>query len=341
MKPPRNEPTRILVTGGAGFIGSAYVRALLCGPQADSVTITVLDRLTYAGNQANLAAVREHPGFAFAHGDICDTELVDELAATHDHMVHFAAESHVDRSIQDATDFVRTNVLGTQTLLAAAVRRGVGRFVHVSTDEVYGSIAEGSWPETAPVQPNSPYAASKAASDLVALAYHRTHGLDVRVTRASNTYGPHQYPEKIIPRFVTSLLQGRKVPLYGDGRHVRDWLHVDDHVLGVELVRRDGRPGEVYNIGGGNELTNRELTDLLLAACDAGWEMVSHVADRKGHDLRYAVDCSKVCGELGYRPRHDFRDGLAATVSWYRDNRDWWAPSVSQGRPEAAPCGGW
>ncbi|AEW94834.1 MULTISPECIES: dTDP-glucose 4,6-dehydratase [Streptomycetaceae] len=323
-----DDTTRILVTGGAGFIGSAYVRALLRGPRAENVTITVLDRLTYAGNPANLAAVRDHPGFAFVHGDVCDAGLVDELAATHDEMVHFAAESHVDRSIEDAADSTRTNVLGTQTLLAAAVRRGVGRFVHVSTDEVYGSVAEGSWPESSPVRPNSPYAASKAAGDLMALAYHRTHGLDVRVTRGSNTYGPYQYPEKIIPRFVTDLLQGRPVPLYGDGRNVRDWLHVDDHVLGVELVRRHGRPGEVYNIGGGNELTNRELTGLLLAACGTGWEMVREVADRKGHDLRYSVDCSKIRDELGYRPRHDFHAGLAATVAWYRDNRDWWEPSV-------------
>jgi dTDP-glucose 4,6-dehydratase len=216
--------------------------------------------------------------------------------------------------------------VGTQTLLDAALRYRVEPFVHISTDEVYGSIESGSWPEDHPLRPNSPYSASKASSDLLALAYHRTHGLDVRVTRCSNNYGPHQYPEKVIPLFVTNLLDGRNVPLYGEGLNVRDWLHVEDHCHGVELVRAKGRPGEVYNIGGGTELSNRDLTGLLLQACGADWDRVEYVEDRKGHDLRYSVDWSKARDELGYRPRHDFTTGLADTVAWYRDNRAWWEP---------------
>lgn len=323
------EASRILVTGGAGFIGSHYVRTLL-GPRGPAgVTVTVLDKLTYAGNPANLDPVREHPGFSFVQGDICDAATVDRLAAGHDQIVHFAAESHVDRSILGAAEFVRTNVSGTQVLLDAALRhladrRGV--FVYISTDEVYGSIPHGSWPETDPLAPNSPYAASKASADLIALAYHRTHGLDVRVTRCSNNYGHHHFPEKLIPLFITRLMRGRTVPLYGDGLNVRDWLHIDDHVQGIELVRAKGRPGEVYNIGGGTELTNQELTSLLLEACGAGWESVEYVTDRKGHDFRYSVDCSKITRELGYRPRKDFATGLAETVSWYRENPQWWEP---------------
>ncbi|MFE9816436.1 dTDP-glucose 4,6-dehydratase [Streptomyces sp. NBC_00236] len=319
--------THLLVTGGAGFIGSHYVRTLLGPDGPGDITVTVLDKLTYAGNPANLDAVRDHPGFSFVQGDICDAELVGGLMAGHDQVVHFAAESHVDRSIDGGAEFVRTNVLGTHTLVHAAHLAGVRTFVHISTDEVYGSIDEGSWTESEPLAPNSPYSASKASSDLIALSYHRTHGLDVRVTRCSNNYGHHHFPEKVIPLFVTNLLDGRPVPLYGDGAHVRDWLHIDDHVQGIELVRTKGRAGEVYNIGGGTELSNKELTGLLLEACDAAWDTaVVHVEDRKGHDRRYSVDCTRIREELGYEPRKDFRTGLAETVRWYRENRSWWEP---------------
>ncbi|MFK0128519.1 dTDP-glucose 4,6-dehydratase [Streptomyces nigra] len=323
----------LLVTGAAGFIGSAYVRALLARRSADAPHVTVLDKLTYAGSRDNLPA--DHPRLTFVRGDIRDAALVDKLMAEAGQVVHFAAESHVDRSITGAGDFVRTNVVGTQVLLDAALRHGVGPFVHISTDEVYGSLATGSAREDDPLRPSSPYSASKASAELLALSYHRTHGLDVRVTRCSNNYGPRQFPEKVIPRFVTRLLDGHPVPLYGDGRHVRDWLHVDDHCHGVELVRTRGRPGETYNIGGGTELSNKELTALLLDACGAGWDRVEHVEDRKGHDLRYSVDWTKARTELGYRPRRDFTTGLAETVAWYRENRAWWEPLTRRAGEEA------
>ncbi|WP_433319660.1 dTDP-glucose 4,6-dehydratase [Micromonospora sp. CA-269861] len=328
---------RILVTGGAGFIGSEYVRLLLGKPlgSADGVpplepaVVTVLDKLTYSGNLANLEPVRDDPRLRFVQGDICDPVVVDEVVAEHDVIVHFAAESHVDRSIAGAAPFVTTNVLGTQTLLDAALRHGTRRFVHVSTDEVYGSIDEGSWTETWPLAPNSPYSASKAGSDLLALSYHRTHGMDVVVTRCSNNYGPYQFPEKVIPLFVSNLLDGGTVPLYGDGGNIRDWLHVHDHCRGIALVQQKGRAGEVYNIGGGTELTNKELTGLLLDACGAGWDRVVPVTDRKGHDRRYSLDISKISGELGYQPSITLNQGLADTVRWYRDNRIWWEPLKS------------
>ncbi|MFJ7900777.1 dTDP-glucose 4,6-dehydratase [Streptomyces sp. NPDC096198] len=315
---------RILVTGGAGFIGSEYVRRRLAADASER--ITVLDALTYSGVEANLAPVADRPGFRFVRGDICDPEAVDEVMAGQDAVVHFAAESHVDRSIEGAGPFVRTNVTGTQVLLDAAVRHRVGRFVHVSTDEVYGSISDGSWTEDCPLAPNSPYAASKAGSDLLALAYHRTHGLDVVVTRCTNNYGPHQFPEKVIPLFITQLLDGRTVPLYGDGRNVRDWLHVSDHCRGIDLVLAGGWAGEVYHIGGGTELSNHKLTGLLLDAVGVGWDRVEYVADRKGHDLRYSLADGKIREQLGYAPQVGFAEGLAATVAWYRTHRSWWEP---------------
>jgi dTDP-glucose 4,6-dehydratase len=286
----------------------------------------VLDLLTYAGSEANLAEVAGSPRLRFVHGDIRDAELVGELMTGVDTVVHFAAESHVDRSITGAADFVSTNVGGTQLLLQAALERSVGKFVHVSTDEVYGSIAEGSWTEDHVLEPNSPYSASKASSDLLARAYYRTHGLPVCITRCSNNYGPHQFPEKVIPLFLTNLMDGHKVPLYGDGLNVRDWLHVDDHCQGIALVAERGRPGEIYNIGGGTELSNKELTGLLLEATGQDWSMVERVADRLGHDRRYSVDHTKISEELGYQPRVPFVDGLARTVDWYREHRDWWEP---------------
>jgi dTDP-glucose 4,6-dehydratase len=317
---------RVLVTGGAGFIGSHYVRQALAGayPTLSDAEVLVLDKLTYAGSEENLESVADDPRLRFVRGDICDAELVNELMNGIDLVVHFAAESHVDRSILGSADFVLTNVLGTQTLLQAALSARVGKFVHVSTDEVYGSIQEGSWSEDHILEPNSPYSASKASSDLIARSFYRTHGLPVCVTRCSNNYGPHQFPEKVIPLFATNLLDGAKVPLYGDGLNVRDWLHVDDHCRGIQLVADGGRAGEIYNIGGGTELSNRELTERLLAAVGAGWDMVEPVDDRKGHDRRYSVDISKINTELGYAPKVSFEDGLADTVAWYKENRTWW-----------------
>jgi dTDP-glucose 4,6-dehydratase len=319
---------RLLVTGGAGFIGSHYVRTVLesawGGPEPDAVV--VLDKLTYAGNLRNLDPVSDDSRLTFVRGDICDAPLVDRLVGDADVVVHLAAESHVDRSIVGAADFVETNVRGTQTLLDAARRHPVDKFVHVSTDEVYGSIESGSWTEEEPLLPNSPYSASKASSDLMARAYHRTHGVPVCTTRCSNNYGPYQHPEKVVPLFVTNLLDDLEVPLYGEGRNVRDWLHVDDHCRAIHLVVAGGRPGEVYNIGGGTELTNADLTALLLEATGHGWEKVRRVPDRLGHDLRYSVDCSKIEAELGYRPQVGFEQGLTDVVAWYSTHRGWWEP---------------
>jgi dTDP-glucose 4,6-dehydratase len=319
---------KLLVTGGAGFIGSHYVRSVLTGAWggAEPDLVIMLDAFTYAGNRANLAPVADDPRLRIVEGDILDRELVDKLIGEVDAVVHFAAESHVDRSILGARDFVMTNVVGTQTLLDSALALGVDKFVHVSTDEVYGSIESGSWDENEPLLPNSPYSASKASSDLLARAYFRTHGVPVCITRCSNNYGPYQFPEKVIPLFVTNLVDGANVPLYGEGTNVRDWLHVDDHCRGIHLVLTNGRVGETYNIGGGTELTNKELTGLLLEATGADWDRVDRVKDRLGHDLRYSVDISKISAELGYQPLVPFEQGLAETVQWYRDNRDWWEP---------------
>lgn len=319
---------RILVTGGAGFIGSNFVRRTIedAYPGLEGAEVVVYDALTYSGNLANLAPVADSPQFSFVHGDILDSTLLDETLPGIDAIVHFAAESHVDRSVTDAGSFVETNVVGTQRLLDAAMRAGTPRFVHVSTDEVYGSIAEGSWDEARPLEPNSPYSASKAGSDLLVRSFHRTHGLNASITRCSNNYGPYHFPEKVIPLFVTNLIDGKHVPLYGTGENIRDWLHVDDHTRGIAMVLVGGRAGEIYNIGGGTELSNLELTQLLLDATGTDWSSVDRVADRKGHDLRYSVDISKIQQELGYEPLVPFEQGLADVVQWYRDRRDWWEP---------------
>lgn len=318
---------RVLVAGGAGFIGSHYVRTLLGDgyPAFAGARVTVLDKLTYAGNPANLAPVAPSPRLEFVHGDICDARLLASLVPGHDVVVNFAAETHVDRSIDGASDFVAANVAGAQTLLQACLDAGVGRVVQVSTDEVYGSVEHGSWAEDAPLAPNSPYAAAKAGGDLLARAYARTHGLNVSVTRCCNNYGPYQYPEKVIPLFVTNLLDGRTAPLYGDGRNVRGWVHVDDHCRGIQLVAERGEAGRVYHINGDAELANIDLTRSLLECCGAGWDMVCHVEDRKGHDRRYSLDDS-LLRSMGYRPLTPFDGGLKETVRWYEENRSWWAP---------------
>ncbi|WEH14813.1 dTDP-glucose 4,6-dehydratase [Streptomyces sp. VNUA24] len=327
---------RIMVTGGAGFIGSHYVRTLLAGgyPGSDDVSVTVLDKLTYAGNPANLPS--SHPRLDFVRGDVCEPSLLRDLLPGHDAVVHFAAESHVDRSVASSGEFIRTNVGGTHAVLDAALATGVPRVVHVSTDEVYGSIDEGSWTEESPLLPNSPYAASKAAADLVARSYHRTHGLDVSITRCSNNYGAYQHPEKLVPLFVTNLFEGRTIPLYGTGDNRREWLHVDDHCRAVHSVLLGGRAGEVYNIGGGSEYSNLAVTELLLELCDADRSLIRHVTDRKGHDRRYALDGTKIREELGYVPAVSFADGLADTVDWYRSNPAWWKAAKYGGDGERA-----
>ncbi|WP_341954133.1 dTDP-glucose 4,6-dehydratase [Salinibacterium sp. TMP30] len=319
---------KLLVTGGAGFIGSNFVRRTLedAYPGLAGADVVILDALTYSGNLENLAPVADSPRYTFVEGDIRDAVLLDKLLVDIDTIVHFAAESHVDRSVRDASAFVETNVLGTQRLLDAALRAKTPRFVHVSTDEVYGSIDEGSWDELQPLEPNSPYSASKAGSDLLARSYFRTHGLNLSITRCSNNYGPYHFPEKLIPLFVTNLIDGKHVPLYGEGNNVRDWLHVDDHCRGIALVVTGGRAGEIYNIGGGTELTNKELTQMLLDHTGTDWSSVDRVPDRLGHDLRYSVDISKISAELGYAPQVPFDTGLAEVVQWYRDNRQWWEP---------------
>ena len=312
---------RLFVTGGAGFIGSNYVRHVLA---TTDDTVTVYDAFTYAGNADNLRGVDERR-FDVVVGDVCDRPAVREAMEGHDAVVHFAAESHVDRSIVSPDEFVRTNCDGTNVVCDIARSCGVERVLHVSTDEVYGSIEEGSFTESDSLSPRSPYAASKAGSDLIALSYRTTHGLDVVVTRSSNNFGPYQYPEKVIPLFTTNLLEGRKVPLYGDGLNVRDWCHVEDNCAGVDLVLRHGEAGEVYNIGAGNECTNRELVDQILRLLGHDDSMIEWVPDRLGHDRRYSIETSKV-RELGWAPSRDFSGALEATVDWYRDNRWWWEP---------------
>ena len=317
---------KLLVTGGAGFIGSNFVRMALTDkfPDFNVEQLTVLDLLTYAGDEENLKPVASDKRYKFVKGDIRDLELAKKLMQDADQVVHFAAESHVDRSIEGGSEFVSTNVMGTQVLLDAAKGSNIKRFVHVSTDEVYGSISEGSWPEDHPLLPNSPYSASKAGSDLLVRAYNRTHKLDTVITRCSNNYGQYQFPEKVMPLFITNIIEGKKVPLYGNGLNVRDWLHVDDHCRGIALALTKGRAGEVYNIGGGTELTNVELTHKILKAMGVGEEFIQPVEDRKGHDLRYSVDISKINKELGYSPQVNFKEGLEQTINWYKNNEAWW-----------------
>lgn len=318
---------RLLVTGGAGFIGSNFVRRIFDGSLENVSSVTVLDKLTYAGVKENLKPAERFTNFTFVQGDICNFELVRSLLEDCDAVLNFAAESHVDRSIASAAEFVSTNVAGVQTILDAinASKKSI-RFLQVSTDEVYGSIEIGSWDENFPLLPNSPYSASKAGGELLARAYHRTHNLDVVITRCSNNYGPFHFPEKLIPLFITNLLEGKKVPVYGTGGNVRDWLHVDDHCRAIHRVLMDGRSGEVYNIGGGRELTNVEITHLILDEMGFDDSSIIYVEDRKGHDLRYSVNWQKINSELAYEPTVKFEDGLRQTISWYRENVEWWKP---------------
>ena len=318
---------KIVATGAAGFIGSNFVRMFSNGQLNGISQITVLDKLTYAGVLANLRDFQSMSEFRFIEGDICDTTKIADLLYDTDAIINFAAESHVDHSVRNASVFVETNIRGVQVLLDAikTSQRKI-RFLQVSTDEVYGSIKSGSWDENSLLEPNSPYSASKAGGELIARSYHQTHGIDVVITRCSNNYGTHHFPEKLIPLFITNLLEGRKVPVYGTGENVRDWLHVADHCRGIYSVLMNGRSGEVYNIGGGRELTNNEITSLILEAMGADESSIEYVEDRKGHDLRYSVDWTKIKGELGYEPQVKFEDGLRDTIQWYRDNEAWWKP---------------
>jgi dTDP-glucose 4,6-dehydratase len=314
--------TTVLVTGGCGFIGSNFVRELL--RTEPGVAVVNFDALTYAGNLANLADLEGHPRYRFVKGDVADRAAVTEAVRGADSVIHFAAESHVDRSIMDSGPFVRTNVVGTQTLLDCARAAGVRRFVQVSTDEVYGSLGPtGAFTEETPLHPNSPYSASKAAADLLVQAYSHTFGMDAVITRCSNNYGPYQFPEKLIPLFITNLMQDKPVPVYGDGMQVRDWIHVRDHCSGVLAAWQKGRAGEVYNFGGRCEKPNLELTHLLLDLLGKPRSLIKYVQDRPGHDRRYAIDCAKAERELGWRPAVTFDRGIAETIAWYKANADW------------------
>jgi len=318
---------KILVTGGAGFVGSHYVRTLLDGryPGFGHAHVTVLDKMTYTGNLANLEPVAVSPRFSFVRGDIGDAELLASLVPGHDVVINFAAEWHADHSITAPSAFVAANVTAVQVLLQACLEAGVSRVVQVSTDTVYGSMTSGSWAEDAPLEPISPYSAAKAGGDLVALAYARNHGLNVSITRCCNNYGPYQYPEKAIPMFITNLMDGLEVPLYGDGLNVRGWVHVDDHCQGIQLVLEKGQPGCVYHINGDAEISDADLTQALLKACGADWGMVMRVADRRGDDRRYSLDDS-LLRLMGYAQQVPFSEGLKATVRWYQNNRRWWQP---------------
>ena len=311
---------KILVTGGAGFIGSNYIRMMF--NRYPDIEIINLDKLTYAGNPDNLHDI-SNSGYTFIKADICDPDAVSKAMEGVDTVVHFAAESHVDRSIKDSSVFVTTNVLGTNTLLSCALESGIDKFIHVSTDEVYGSIDDGSFKETDPLDPSSPYSSSKAGSDLLAMSYYTTYGLPVSITRCTNNFGPYQYPEKLIPLFITNLMEGEKVPVYGAGLNVRDWIYVDDHCSGIDFVLNHGYSGEIYNIGGGSELTNLEITHRILKILDKDDSMIRYVDDRKGHDLRYSLDCTKLMN-MGWKPEFDFDEALRNTVSWYMENEWWW-----------------
>jgi dTDP-glucose 4,6-dehydratase len=313
---------RILVTGGAGFIGSNYVRHVLANSDDE---VTVYDALTYAGNLSTLRDVDDDPRYRFVKGNICDPGTLEEAMRGHDAVVHFAAESHVDRSIAGPDDFIHNNCFGTNVVMDTARRLEIARLVHIGTDEVYGSVAHGSSKETDRLEPSSPYSASKAGADLIALSYHTTYGLPVVVTRCTNNFGPYQFPEKAIPLFTTNLIDGLRIPLYGDGLNERDWLHVDDHCAGVHLVLRAGVPGEIYNIGAGNETPNRVIVDTLLELFGVGEEMVEYVEDRWGHDRRYSVDIARITA-LGWEKRRTLAEALEETVAWYRANSWWWEP---------------
>jgi len=312
---------RILVTGGCGFIGSNFIRHMLNKYQDHS--IINLDKLTYAGNPDNLKDIEKNSNYSFVRGDICDNAVVDKVMQKVDTVIHFAAESHVDRSIDDASAFVRTNVLGTFVLLDSALKNNIKRFVHVSTDEVYGSISKGSFKETDILTPSSPYSSSKAGSDLLAQSYYITHGMPVIITRCTNNFGPYQYPEKLIPLFITNLIENKKVPVYGTGKNVRDWIYVEDHCKAIDFVLHEGKNGEIYNIGGGAEKTNLEITETILEILGKDDSMVKYVKDRPGHDLRYSLDCTKL-RRLGWAPEQEFDDALYDTVRWYVENRWWW-----------------
>ncbi len=316
-------PRRYLVTGGAGFIGSNFVRFVL--DEEPEASVTNLDLLTYAGVKSTVDELDQDSRHTFVLGDIRDADLVDQLMADHDVVVHFAAESHVDRSIEGPSVFLESNVVGTGVLVDAARRHGVDRFIHVSTDEVYGSVADGFASEDARLEPSSPYSASKAGSDLLVKSYGVTFDYEAIVTRCTNNYGPYQFPEKVIPLFVTNLLDGKKVPLYGDGRNERDWLYVKDHCAAIYLLIDEGQLGETYNIGSNTQLSNLELTKKILGAMNLDESWINRVADRLGHDLRYAVDSSKL-RSLGWEPAHSFEDWLEETIGWYRRHEDWWRP---------------
>ncbi|VVB96463.1 NAD-dependent glucose-6-phosphate dehydrogenase [uncultured archaeon] len=314
----------LLVTGGLGFIGSNFIRHML--EKYHGCNIINLDKLTYAGNPDNLRDIENNPNYSFIRGDICDETIVNKLMHDVDTVVHFAAESHVDRSIEDASCFVKTNVLGTFTLLDSALKNNVKKFVHISTDEVYGSRIEGSFKETDILTPSSPYSSSKAGSDLLAQSYYITHKLPVIITRCTNNFGPYQYPEKLIPLFITNLLKNRKVPLYGTGKNVRDWIYVLDHCKAIDFIINNGRIGEIYNVGGGEEKTNIQITKKILEILGRDESLIEYVKDRPGHDLRYSLDCSKLKA-LGWAPEHDFDSALGSTVKWYIKNRWWWEKS--------------